>query len=271
MKTIEWNQSPERHDKIVIRAVLRGAKAALFQLERHIPAYLPKYCIMHIGIKAHAEEEFFCDFSKLALITEEKGGNETKRSDDMASVVITSRHDEENSELLHIVYSIRRTENSDKPWLGMEGWQESRHIFDLTASETIDGASTGNPIVERKQGFRSALVLASFAIVGAFVVTVPFVLGSLGEDIGGKSAIEKEARGSAVTAEIAQVSAEIKTTGNTISADKQEPAGKVRTANRVQTSKTVLNEKTYAASKNIDSGPAVPCTRDMADKGIACR
>ena len=189
-------------------------------------------------------------------------------------MLIKSRHDEDYNGPLHIFYSIRRTESTDKPWLGIDGWQESRHTFELSAFGIADLSSAGNlmgNLMERKKPlFSPALLMASSAVLIACAVTAPFVLGGLDHDSVKKTSAEKEMQKYAVAVREAQITAVDKLNDNAINDDKEGPAKKVKAAIQLHTGKRMLHGKSYTYWKNYDNAPAVPCTPDMIDKGITC-
>jgi hypothetical protein len=259
MKAIEWNQSSARHGKIVVKIELRGGRIAVFQLDRRIAVNLPKYCIMHFGLKGQAEEEFFCDFRKLGAISDNKFVSENTQRDDEPPVLIRSRHDDTNDGQVHMLYSIRRTECAEKSWLGIAGWQEKRHIFDIMASGSRKFAVEEKFTLKKKSVFRPVLVAVTATLVIA-CATVPFVLGSLGPDQDANRTAEAEAVKAYVLAGHDAV-----VTGN---ADGQ--SNKIKASLHRQTARKLSTDKRESAKKDIASSPAVPCTKDMIEKGISC-
>ena len=268
MKIVEWSQDPAKPDEIVFRVPLEGGGVAMFTLAGGVAGYLARFCILHLNLPGQTEKEFLCDFKKLK-------GRSLRLSDARVSIS-AAENDLAPKTCINCNYSIRHTGNNIAPWLGMNGWQESRHYFDIKTdarSKSITGMSAQN--MRRAPAPKKTLLAASVAIATAAVL-VPLVFGFFGsqtaltgKDIGLQGGSDQTRPDVAIVSGAAS-DKKYDVTSQAGVGIQEGPARKVKDALKsgghyAQTKKSA--RPTALPENNLE----IPCTKDMMEKGILCK
>lgn len=270
IKIVEWSQNKHKQAEITVKACLRGGVEANFQLDMGAIRHLPRFCVLHINLENRTEEILLCDFKNLKKIAAAPA---------MVPVTAPAPLSLRDCSLgvieLEGSYSIRHSETVDRPWLGPDGWQVSRYEFRFPAVCRKEKTPPDESRTEKSLRSSKTIHLAAAAVFLAVVsIAVPLVSGHLSSQTPAKILNSDRDLKSAVnqTASLDSKGVANGLSTSDISArniQEDGPARKVKEALKSASSRPKEKNHKIAAEKR-GASLDIPCTRDMAEKGISC-
>jgi hypothetical protein len=285
----EWTQNHKNPEELLIKARLLGGYAAIFMLDRQAVLRLPRICVLHITLADRLEELLLCDFKGLRKFPAGSG---------TVFPVLTARpHMTDGSGIespLEGSYSIRLAEKTDQPWLGPEGWQETRHYFEFPGAGVKPTSAVNDQPANGNHPLRKKALVAALALIILAAGSAAFWPGYPGvpapDAREAKPSRNKEIAMASVAAEPASDKAspvpaasqenkkqEIpevrKTEEPKRSAHKVAPERRVKQHEKKQKKQLQAVWKSgRAATSKAEAEPRIslPCTPDMKEKGIGC-
>lgn len=262
MKTVRWEFSEENR-KLHLRIPVVQADPLEITIDGGMVSYLQRtLCMLYVIQTEKREDVFFCDFRKLQVTSDRFSNNVI----DFSGTALTA--DER--------FGFRRGSGPDALWLGLRGWQAERAFFGVSGN--VNNAPNKSVIqvsAERKSVLRGRTV----RMIGAYAAALLFASAAIVFGLAGTSPHMQE---------ISDVR------GRTVSAVEQPPVQTVGSVSETENAKTISvhNETEVHGSqdrkqdvrrsgKRSDPGPQmpaagsrndvrVPCTHDMAEKGVPC-